>query len=115
MENQNKVRAASIRLSTVATSTRQTPKTDFGTVMRDGLVRAGNVAVEGMAVAAPFVPGGAIVSAALAGANAAQGMVGQPNYSPVAGGGGGATYGAGGPGYGVTSSGQLAEAITEVT
>src|SRR5689334_560242 len=66
MENE-KVRGPSIRLSTVATTTRQTPKTDFGTVMRDGLVRAGNVAADGLRVAAPFVPGGAIVSAALAG------------------------------------------------
>lgn len=66
-----KLQGPSIRLSTVATSTRQTPKTDFGTVMKDGLVRAGNVAVEGLRVAAPFVPGSAIVSAAVAGANLA--------------------------------------------
>lgn len=79
MENETKVRSASIRLSTVATSTRQTPKTDFGTVMRDGLIRAGNVAVDGLKVAAPFVPGGAIVSAALAGANVAS-NIGAPSY-----------------------------------
>jgi hypothetical protein len=85
MENQNQVRAASIRLSTVATTTRQTPKTDFGTVMRDGLIKAGRVAVDGLQVAAPFVPGSAIISAALAGANVAQ-NVGSPSY-----GGGGET------------------------
>jgi hypothetical protein len=88
MDQSQSVRAASIRLSTVATTTRQTPKTDFGTVMRDGLMRAGNVAVEGLRVAAPFVPGGAIVSAALAGANAASGMIG-PSFS-----GGGGEQGA---------------------
>ncbi|MCK6546789.1 hypothetical protein L6R52_13140 [Myxococcota bacterium] len=79
MDNETKVRSASLRLSTVATSTRQTPKTDFGTVMRDGLIRAGNVAVDGLKVAAPFVPGGAIVSAALAGANVAS-NIGAPSY-----------------------------------
>lgn len=95
MENENKVRAASIRLSTVATSTRQTPKTDFGTVMRDGLIRAGNVAVDGLRVAAPFVPGGAIVSAALAGANVAS-NIGAPSY------------GAGETGFGTSAQGLTA-------
>ncbi len=103
MEN-NKVRAASVRLSTVATTTRQTPKTDFGTVMRNGLMRAGNVVVEGLQVAAPFVPGGAIISAALAGANQAAGMPG-PSYSGVAGGGSSLQ---GGGGYGATASGLTA-------
>jgi hypothetical protein len=98
MENENKVRGASIRLSTVATSTRQTPKTDFGTVMRDGLVRAGNVAVDGLRVAAPFVPGGAIVSAALAGGTNVATNVGGPSY-------GGASYGAGGHGFSSASYG----------
>lgn len=74
----DQVRAASIRLSTVATTTRQTPKTDFGSVMRAGLIRAGNVVAEGLQVAAPFVPGGTIVSAALAGANRAADMTATP-------------------------------------
>lgn len=84
MENQ-KVRSSSLRLSAVATSTRQTPKTDFGSVMRTGLMKAGNVVVDGLQVAAPFVPGGAIVSAALAGANSAAGMAG-PSYAASPGG-----------------------------
>jgi hypothetical protein len=100
MENQNNVRSASIRLSTVATTTRQTPKTDFGTVMRDGLIKAGNVAVDGLRVAAPFVPGSAIVSAALAGANVASNM-GTPSY-----GGGGASVAGGGPdGFNTSAAG----------
>lgn len=100
MENQgtNNVRAASIRLSTVATSTRQTPKTDFGTVMRDGLIKAGNVAVDGMQVAAPFVPGGAIISAALANANSAAAM-------PTGASQGGAGYGAGYGAFGSSAAG----------
>ena len=105
MDQNNNVRSASIRLSTVATTTRQTPKTDFGTVMRDGLIRAGGVVAAGLQVAAPFVPGGAIVSAALAGANTAAG------YSGGGGGfGGGAQYmvaegGAGTRGFGTSASG----------
>lgn len=85
MENNNNVRSASIRLSTVATTTRQTPKTDFGTVMRDGLIKAGGVAVDGMRVAAPFVPGSSIISAALAGANVAS-NIGTPSYGGSSGG-----------------------------
>lgn len=110
MENPN-VRAGSIRLSTVATSTRQTPKTDFGSVMRTGLMKAGAVVADGLQVAAPFVPGGAIVSAALAGANSASAMAG-PSYASsssalTAGGGGPAGGGGGAPGtYG--SNGALA-------
>lgn len=101
MENDNKVRGASIRLSTVATSTRQTPKTDFGTVMRDGLVRAGNMAADGLRVAAPFVPGGAIVSAALAGGTNTAANVGGPSY-------GSASYGAHGSGFSTASYGLTA-------
>lgn len=94
MATQNtNLRASSFRLSTVATTTRQTPKTDFGSVMRTGLLKAGQVASEGLQVAAPFIPGGTIVSAALAGANHAAGM--------AAGGSAGA------PGIGSTASGMV--------
>lgn len=115
MDNQT-VRSSSLRLSTVATSTRQTPKTDFGSVMRTGLMKAGNVVVDGLQVAAPFVPGGAIVSAALAGANSAAGMAG-PSYAASPGGigtsssaltapgaGPGATGGAGVGNYGANGA-----------
>jgi hypothetical protein len=73
-----------VTLSTVATSTRQTAKTDFGTVMRNGLIKAGNVAVDGMRIAAPFVPGAAIVSAAVSGANLAS-DIGQGGYGASSG------------------------------
>ena len=69
--NDNKIKGTSIRLSTVATSTRRTAKTDFGTVMRNGLVKGANVVSQGLQVAAPFIPGSAIVSAAVAGTNLA--------------------------------------------
>ncbi len=79
------VRTNSFRLSTVATTTRQTPRTDFGAVMHTGLLKAGQVAAEGMQVAAPFVPGGHIVSAALAGMNHANGMASPAGASPAIG------------------------------
>ncbi len=69
-------RESSLRISALATNTRTTPKTDFGTIMRTGLIRAGNVAVDGLNQAAPFVPGAAILSAALAGNNSASTMTG---------------------------------------
>jgi hypothetical protein len=118
MDNQNidnKVRGPSIRLSTVATSTRQTPKTDFGTVMRDGLIKAGNVAVDGLKVAAPFIPGSAIVSAAVAGANLAATVQG-PSYGGSAGLGGTAGGGMGmsaGGGGGI--SGGIGSSVSGLT
>lgn len=80
--NNNKIKQSAIRLSTVATSTRRTSKTDFGTVMRNGLVKGAGVISKGLQVAAPFIPGSAIVSAAVAGTNLAA--------SFASGGGGGA-------------------------
>ena len=71
MNAESNVRATSVRLSALAARTRQTARTDFGTVMRNGLIRAGNVVADGLQRAAPFVPGGAIISAALAGGNSA--------------------------------------------
>lgn len=97
-----------VRLSTVATSTRQTAKTDFGTVMRNGLIKAGNVAVDGMRIAAPFVPGAAIVSAAVSGANLATDL-GQGTYGASSGALGmtasGLSAGGGGPTGGTVSPG----------
>lgn len=116
MQNDNKIQiqGPAIRLSTVATSTRQTPKTDFGTVMRDGLIKVGGVAMDGVRVVAPFIPGSAIVSAAVAGANAVQtvGSYGNGIASGAAGltaGGAGPSAGGAGAQPGVYgASGQLA-------
>jgi hypothetical protein len=94
MQSTDKVVGPSIRLSTVATSTRQTPKTDFGTVMRDGLIKAGNVAIDGLRVAAPFIPGSAIVSAAVAGSNIAASVSGQ-SFAQSSGGSGASAGSAG--------------------
>ncbi|MBX2812241.1 MAG: hypothetical protein KTR25_10540 [Myxococcales bacterium] len=70
--NQNNHTPA-LRLSTVPSSTRQTPKVKFGSVMQRSLVQVGQVASDGLRVAAPYVPGGAIISAALAGTQRSSG------------------------------------------
>lgn len=57
------------RLSTNLSIDRQTPKSDFGDRINDGMNYAvGNVA-NGFSMAAPLVPGGAIVSAAVSSLN----------------------------------------------
>lgn len=110
---QARMRASSVRLSTVATSTRQTPHTDFGSVMRTGLMKAGQVAQDGLNVAAPFVPGASIVSAAVAGANSAVGMTAQggtattSGFGTTASGLGGVTAGAASGGYGASGAGAM--------
>ncbi len=57
--------SASPRQSTNLTIERQTPKTDFGDRVKYGLESAAGAVAQGAAIAAPFVPGGAIVSAAV--------------------------------------------------
>ncbi len=54
-----------VRQSTNLTIDRQTPKTDFGDRVKFGLEAAAGAVAQGAAIAAPFVPGGAIVSAAV--------------------------------------------------
>ena len=85
-------RSGSMQLNTGATTVRQSPRTDFGAQMRNGVAGGAQVAAGAAGVAAPFVPGGAVVSAALSGA--ANSMGGGGGY----GGSGGATASAGGPG-----------------
>src|SRR5437867_3327863 len=46
---------------------RQAPKTDFGSVMSTGLSRTANAVMDAGAIAAPFIPGGAVLSAAISG------------------------------------------------
>lgn len=58
-------RNGSMQLNTGSTSVRQSPRTDFGAQMRNGVAVGAGVAAGAVGVAAPFVPGGAVVSAAL--------------------------------------------------
>ncbi len=98
----NEIRQSRIRLSTVATTTRQTPRTDFGRALHNGLARVGNVVVDGLKVAAPLLPAGSIISAAIAGANTATGVAGS------LGGSAGASYGSSVSGLGSAGAGPAA-------
>ena len=46
---------------------RQTPKTDFGSVLSTGLSRTTNAVLSAGQIAAPYIPGGAVLSAAISG------------------------------------------------
>ena len=61
----NRIDPTPVRLSTNVSIDRQTPKTDFGDRLKSGLDTAAGTLASGAAVVAPFVPGGAIVSAAV--------------------------------------------------
>lgn len=69
------VKNSSIRLSIDQTRARQTPKTDFGTVMKAGLNKAADVTLTGASIAAPFIPGGSVVTAAVSGVQQMRGAV----------------------------------------
>lgn len=68
----NAGRGGSVQLNTGDTSVRQTPRTDFGTMVRNGVSTGAGAVAGATGVAAPFVPGGAVVSAAV---NSAAGAV----------------------------------------
>lgn len=57
-----------IQLDNSSTTVRQSPRTDFGTQVRNGVAAGGGAAAGAIGVAAPFVPGAAVVSAAVSGA-----------------------------------------------
>lgn len=63
--NSNRIDPTPVRISTNLTVDRQTPKTDFGDRLKAGLDNAAGAVANGAALAAPFIPGGAIVSAAV--------------------------------------------------
>ena len=56
-----------LRVSVGLAVKRQTPKTDFGTVLGRGVSKATDVVMKAGQLAAPYIPGGAIVSAAVSG------------------------------------------------
>ena len=107
-----KINSGSIRLSSGPTSARQTAKTSFGAVLREGFYRTVNVVGQGAQVAAPFIPGGAIVSAAIAGSHSVEsavtggvtsglgsrqsGLAAGPAAPASVGGSGASSYGSGG-------------------
>ncbi|MBC7794958.1 MAG: hypothetical protein H7Z43_14730, partial [Clostridia bacterium] len=73
------------------------PQTDFGTVLGAGINRTMGAAVTAAGVAAPYVPGGAVLSAAISGVSSMRssvtGQAGGINGTSVAGIGNGGTMG----------------------
>lgn len=63
--NQNRIDPTPVRLSTNLSVDRQTPKTGFGDRLKAGMDTAASTVADGVAIAAPYVPGGAILSAAV--------------------------------------------------
>ena len=61
-------RSGSIQLNTNSTTTRQSTRSDFGNAVRRSLGNTANAVGGAVSTAAPMVPGGAVVSAAVNGA-----------------------------------------------
>jgi predicted ribosomally synthesized peptide with nif11-like leader len=56
-----------LRISVGVSIERQTPQTDFGTVLGRGISHSADVTLTAGQLAAPFIPGGAVLSAAISG------------------------------------------------
>jgi hypothetical protein len=78
----NRIDPTPLRISNNVTIQRQTPKTDFGDRMKNGLDTAAGVVANGAAVVGGIIPGGAIVSAAVSSVSSMGG-----NVRPMSGGG----------------------------
>lgn len=118
MAGPNRIDTTPVRMSTNQTVARQTPKSDFGDKVQAGLNAAASAVAQGAAMAAPLLPGGHIVSAAVSslgsmggGASAAAGFHGggaTHQYMQMASGainaGGGSGTGTGGAGNVQTNS-----------
>ncbi|HEY3452294.1 MAG TPA: hypothetical protein VGK67_38470 [Myxococcales bacterium] len=74
-------------MNTKVTEDRQTPKSDFGARMKDGLATAAGAVATGIGVAAPLVPGGAIISAAVNGVTQLGGSLSSGQRTSAVGGG----------------------------
>ncbi len=64
----NRINPTPVRMTTDATTERVTPKTNFGDRVQQNLASVGGAVAAGVGVAASYIPGGAILSAALSGA-----------------------------------------------
>lgn len=65
----NRIDPTPVRISTNLSVDRQTPKTDFGERVKVGIDNTTGTVASGAATAAPYIPGGAIVSAAVSSVN----------------------------------------------
>jgi len=86
----NRIDPTPVRLSTNFSIDRQTPKTDFGDRLNAGINNAAGAVANGAAIAAPLVPGGAIISAAVSSSgsltnsgSAGQSVSGQYSAAPM--------------------------------
>ncbi len=85
-----------IQLDSGSTTVRQSPRTDFGAQVRNGVSAGAGTAGAAIGVAAPFVPGAAVVSAAVTGAAGSLGGGGGGSSGGYGVGGGGGAGGASG-------------------
>ncbi|MBI5508846.1 MAG: hypothetical protein HY903_08845 [Deltaproteobacteria bacterium] len=119
-----------LRVQIDQSRSRQAPRTDFGSVMSTGLSRSADAVLNAGELAAPFIPGGAVLSAAVTGvgslkssasglASSSAGSTGA-NSSSLGGTGmtgsvstaGGGTYGVGGTTGGVSATGGPTDMMT---
>ena len=89
---------AGLRVKIDSSRTRQTPKTNFGSVFKTGLSKTAATVMGAGNMAAPYIPGGAILSAAITGLGGLKSKssaysASSPNAVSVGGGGGGGTGG----------------------
>lgn len=102
----NRIDPTPVRLSTNLSVPRQTPKTDFGERVKAGINQAAGAVANGAAIAAPLVPGGAIVSAAVSSVGTMSNGISSGQSSTLASyGGGNGLVGASGMGGGYGGGG----------
>ncbi|HYV49483.1 MAG TPA: hypothetical protein VFA20_31710 [Myxococcaceae bacterium] len=82
--NPTRIDSTPVRISTNLTIDRQTPKADFGDRLAAGMQTVGGAIASGAAIAAPLVPGSAIVSAAVSSVSQLGGNLGQGTSSGAA-------------------------------
>lgn len=67
ISNANNPNNAGLKVNVGLSVQRQTPKTDFGSIVGKGLNTAADIAIQGTNIASAFIPGGSVVSAAVTG------------------------------------------------
>lgn len=82
--NPTRIDSTPVRISTNLTIDRQTPKADFGDRLAAGMQTVGGAIASGAAIAAPLVPGSAIVSAAVSSVSQLGGSLSQGTSSGAA-------------------------------
>ena len=118
MDSKISTQNTGLRVQIDQARTRQAPRTDFGSVMSTGLSRTTDAVLNAGQLAAPFIPGGAVLSAAVTGVGSLKNSAGglgsssgastaAPNSSGLSTGTGmtGSVSNSGGSAYGGASTG----------